>query len=149
MPPESPRPLYLVCVDGSLQSSDAAAYAFTLAAQTHARLRVVTVEDIGLMRAEAVAAAGMQTLVPGFEEMAKDAIVKATRQAAACGATAEFAVLPLGEPATAIVREAQACGATLIIVGSHGRTGISRALVGSVAERVVRHAHCPVLVVRK
>ena len=36
----------------------------------------------------------------------------------------------------------------LIVIGTHGRTGISHALVGSVAEKVVRHAHCPVLVVR-
>jgi nucleotide-binding universal stress UspA family protein len=149
MPSAAKQPLYLVGVDGSSPSSEAAAYAFGLAAQTHARLRVVTVEDIGLMRAEAVAASGMQTLVPGFEQLARDTIAMVTRQAAAAGAAAEFAVLPLGEPAAAIVREAQACGASLIIVGSHGRTGISRALVGSVAERVVRHAHCPVLVVRK
>jgi universal stress protein A len=38
--------------------------------------------------------------------------------------------------------------ADLIIMGSQGRTGLSRLLIGSVAERVVRHALCPVLVVR-
>lgn len=38
--------------------------------------------------------------------------------------------------------------ADLIIMGSQGRTGLKRLLIGSVAERVVRHAHCPVLVVR-
>jgi nucleotide-binding universal stress UspA family protein len=36
----------------------------------------------------------------------------------------------------------------LIVIGTHGRTGLPRALIGSVAERVVRHAHCPVLTVR-
>ncbi len=38
--------------------------------------------------------------------------------------------------------------ADLIVIGSHGRTGLARAMLGSVAERVVRHASCPVLVVR-
>ena len=38
--------------------------------------------------------------------------------------------------------------ADLIIMGSHGRTGLSHVVLGSVAERVVRHASCPVLVVR-
>jgi nucleotide-binding universal stress UspA family protein len=38
--------------------------------------------------------------------------------------------------------------ADLIVLGTQGRTGIPRALIGSVAERVVRHASCPVLVVR-
>jgi nucleotide-binding universal stress UspA family protein len=37
----------------------------------------------------------------------------------------------------------------LVVVGSHGRTGIKRALLGSVSEKVVRHARCPVLVARK
>jgi nucleotide-binding universal stress UspA family protein len=149
MRPADPTPLYLVAVDGSAPSGEAAAYAFELAAQTRARLRVVTVQDIGLLHAEAVAASGFQTFVPGYDEIARDAIAKATAHATRLGASAEFVVLPLGEPAAAIVRDAAACGASLIIVGSHGRTGISRALVGSVAERVVRHAPCPVLVVRR
>ena len=52
-------------------------------------------------------------------------------------------------PATEIiVAFAVARKADLIIVGSQGRTGLSRLLIGSVAERVVRHALCPVLVVR-
>jgi nucleotide-binding universal stress UspA family protein len=52
-----------------------------------------------------------------------------------------------GEPDEAIVRRAREGGADLIVIGSHGRRGLSRALLGSVAERVMRHAPCPVLVV--
>jgi nucleotide-binding universal stress UspA family protein len=52
-----------------------------------------------------------------------------------------------GNPATQIVRYAERCGADLIVLGTHGRTGVSRALLGSVAERVVRTASCPVLAV--
>jgi nucleotide-binding universal stress UspA family protein len=52
-----------------------------------------------------------------------------------------------GTPASQIVEYARAHDATLIVIGTHGRTGVSRALIGSVAERVVRTAPCPVLVV--
>jgi nucleotide-binding universal stress UspA family protein len=48
-----------------------------------------------------------------------------------------------------IVREADRCDADLIIIATHGRSGLARVLLGSTAERVVRHAHCPVLVVRE
>jgi len=47
-----------------------------------------------------------------------------------------------------IVRRAESWGADFIVLGSHNRTGIARALLGSVAERVARHAHCSVLVAR-
>jgi len=55
----------------------------------------------------------------------------------------------LGEPAHGIAHYAQEKHADLIVIPSHGRTGITRLLIGSVAERVVRLAHCPVLVLRK
>ena len=61
---------------------------------------------------------------------------------------AHMAVL-LGEPAHGIANYAQEKHAELIVIPSHGRTGITRLLIGSVAERVVRLAHCPVLVLRK
>jgi len=54
----------------------------------------------------------------------------------------------IGDPGHQIATYAQRVGADLIITPSHGRTGIKRILVGSVAERVVRLAHCPVLVLR-
>ena len=54
-----------------------------------------------------------------------------------------------GEPAHSIANFAQEKAAELIVIPSHGRTGLTRLLIGSVAERVVRLAHCPVLVLRK
>jgi nucleotide-binding universal stress UspA family protein len=54
----------------------------------------------------------------------------------------------VGEPAAEIVSFARSAGADLVVVGTHGRTGLEHALMGSVAERVVRRAHCPVLTVR-
>jgi nucleotide-binding universal stress UspA family protein len=53
-----------------------------------------------------------------------------------------------GDPADAIVREAAQLGVDLIVMGTHGRTGLQHVLLGSVAEKVVRYAPCPVLTVR-
>lgn len=54
-----------------------------------------------------------------------------------------------GRPAREIAELSAQLGADLIVVGTHGRTGVSRALLGSVAEEVVRHAPCDVLTVRR
>ena len=58
-------------------------------------------------------------------------------------------MIPMGRPEVGIVKAAEFKQASLIIVGSHGRTGLKRLLMGSVAERVIGHAKCPVLVVKK
>jgi nucleotide-binding universal stress UspA family protein len=140
--------LFVVAVDGSAQSDLALDAALELAAAQGAQVRVVSVEDIGLLRAEAVASAGLRTLGMDFEEVAASAIARARKACAKSKVDVEYAVLPVGDPAASIVKDAEARRASLIVVGSHGRTGISRVLMGSVAERVMRMAHCPVLVVR-
>lgn len=58
-------------------------------------------------------------------------------------------VAPDGDPRSVIVDEAKELSADLIIVGSHGYTGLKRRLLGSVAQTVVSHAPCPVEVVRR
>lgn len=58
------------------------------------------------------------------------------------------AFVVVGKPAAEIVKTANEWPADLIVIGSHGRQGIERVLLGSVAEAVGRHAHCSVLVVR-
>lgn len=60
-----------------------------------------------------------------------------------------FVHVRLGAPATEILALAQEVGAHIVLVGSHGRTGLRRVLMGSVSEKVVREAKCPVLVVRE
>jgi nucleotide-binding universal stress UspA family protein len=54
-----------------------------------------------------------------------------------------------GDPGHAVTHYASDLKADLIVLSSHGRTGSSRLIIGSVAERIVRNAHCPVLVLRK
>jgi nucleotide-binding universal stress UspA family protein len=53
-----------------------------------------------------------------------------------------------GNPARVIVEQAEASGCDLIVMGTHGRTGLGRLLLGSVAEHVLRKACCPVLTVK-
>src|SRR5207237_10617373 len=57
-------------------------------------------------------------------------------------------VIVHGDPAAEIVRVADERQVDLIVISSHGRTGLGRIIFGSTAEAVVRHAHCPVLVVK-
>jgi nucleotide-binding universal stress UspA family protein len=54
-----------------------------------------------------------------------------------------------GRPAVAIARAAADMGAHLIVMGSHGRSAVGRLLIGSVADRVIRLAGCPVMAVRE
>jgi nucleotide-binding universal stress UspA family protein len=57
-------------------------------------------------------------------------------------------VLEEGDPTAAILEKARTVRCDLIVMGTHGRTGVGRLLLGSVAEAVLRHAPCPVLTVR-
>ena len=54
----------------------------------------------------------------------------------------------IGKPADQILQLAHEVGADLIIIGSHGKTGVERIVLGSVSERIVREAHCAVIVAR-
>jgi nucleotide-binding universal stress UspA family protein len=55
--------------------------------------------------------------------------------------------LEVGDPAVSIVQAAHRVSADLVVMGTHGRTGARRMVLGSVAERVVRLSPCPVLVI--
>ena len=58
-------------------------------------------------------------------------------------------IVEVGDAADVICRVAERLRADVVVVGSHGRTGLGRLFLGSVSEHVVRHAPCPVLVVRQ
>jgi nucleotide-binding universal stress UspA family protein len=65
------------------------------------------------------------------------------------GIPVEIRVLESGDPAYRVLEDAEGDPVDLIVLNSHGRSGIARFLMGSVAEKVARHATCPVLIVRK
>lgn len=78
-------------------------------------------------------------------EHVQKALRKSLSDPAYAGVTIEIL---FGDPGHAISRRAAELKADLIVLPSHGRTGLAHLLIGSVAERVVRLAHCPVLVLR-
>ncbi len=83
------------------------------------------------------------------EQRAREILDTEVDKARSAGATVAQAYLREGGVAAEIVTLAEDIGAGLIVMGSRGRGGIRRALMGSVSDSVVRHAHCPVLVVRE
>ncbi len=74
-------------------------------------------------------------------------LLEVVRGARGAGVTAEFFVWG-GDPGSSITAAAQAEHADLVVVGTRGRSGAERMLLGSVSDYVVRHADCPILVVR-
>jgi nucleotide-binding universal stress UspA family protein len=134
----------LLATDLEPASSGAAAEALELARDLGAELLVVSVIDPGTLR------------LPGGRFGARVDQVRATREAAAQELVAEGRATGVrvsfliweGDPGESIVDAAQSEGADLVVVGSHGRGSMSRFLIGSVSDHVVRNAPCPVLVVR-
>lgn len=137
----------LLATDGSLASEGASDEAIDLAVQVGARLLVVSVLGASSRPSEAAA----ETVGPAGPADSRDSLTTKAQmivqRAKAAGCNATFLVWD-GEPGEAIVAAADSENADIIVVGSHGRSGVSRFLIGSVSDYVVRHAHCPVMVVR-
>jgi nucleotide-binding universal stress UspA family protein len=85
---------------------------------------------------------------PAFEENVRKELEALAKQRFAGIASVDFVVKQHANPAEGICAAALESGADLIVVSTHGRTGLAHMLIGSVAERVVRHAPCPVLTLR-
>lgn len=141
----------LLATDGSAEAASAARTAADIAEKTGSELHVVLVEL-------ATAYVGMgppeiaDVPAPVQEELDEEAqrlLDAQVRQIKADGGSVARAHLRVGKPDVEIVGLAEEIGAGLIVMGSRGLGGIRRALMGSVSDSVVRHAHCPVLVVRK
>ena len=142
----------LVATDFSDASAPATAYAFSLARTLNAHLYVVHVvpeEDVRMLTAisahlqsEVTSAALVETLYAEADKR----LATLVEDAHAADLVQER-LMVTGEPAVAIMSWATAKQAQLIIIGTHGRRGVSRFLMGSVAERVLREAPCAVLVV--
>jgi nucleotide-binding universal stress UspA family protein len=84
-----------------------------------------------------------------YERQAREVLDAELERVRAAGGTVAQAHLRMGRADREIVAVAEEIGAGLIVTGSRGRGGIRRALLGSVFDSVVRHAHSPVMVVRK
>jgi nucleotide-binding universal stress UspA family protein len=139
----------LYASDFSPASGAAFARAVALARRDRAELIVAHVMNppIPMMGDGYVAPSTWDAIVSGYRKVSQkklDALVARARKA---GARARGLLLE-GVPADRIIRAARARHAGLIVVGTHGRTGIARFVLGSVAGRIVAGATCPVLTVR-
>jgi len=129
--------------DFSHASDAALQHAEALAKQSAARLLIVHVEEPPL-------AYGGGELYYGLPEPSSERILKMLEDVKPSDPSVPYTHrLTMGDPAGEVVRIAEDENAEMIIIGTHGRTGMTRLLMGSVAEAIVRRAPCPVLVYRE
>jgi universal stress protein A len=141
----------LVPIDFSPSSRAALEYGTFLAGKLGAELIVLHVwEPPGYVGPDTLALLPVAAGQPGWDQTRAEVmrevelfLGKASARPASLRVRVEA-----GEPSDAILLAAKDGGADLIVMGTHGRTGLSRLLIGSVAEAVLRRATCPVLTIR-
>ena len=150
----------LLATDGSSEAELATQTAVDLARMSDSELHVVYVEDyssIALLYTEATDQEGVapmwdpileEDLERSSEQRSREQLDAEVERVRSAGGTVAQAHLMMGEVAREIVHLAEDLRAGLIVMGSRGRGGVRRALMGSVSDSVVRHAHCPVMVTR-
>jgi nucleotide-binding universal stress UspA family protein len=141
----------LIATDGSQLSIDAARRGVSLIAapQSVTLLTVLTEvpgDDAGGFEGSVYSPEEQEQL---WESEQREAAEELARTAAALTGCEVDRRIEVGDVASTICRVAEQLPADVIVVGSHGRTGLKRMLLGSVSEHVVRHAPCPVLVVHE
>ncbi len=140
----------LVAVDGSESAGQALTEALRLAAALGAELTVVHVIDNSYLRYEVgyVDLTDLRTgLIDAGQMLLDQAKAKAAASQVKCQTLMIDEVLALGDVSTAIEQAAGQVGAELLVAGTHGRRGVRRLLMGSVAEGLVRQCRLPVLLV--
>jgi nucleotide-binding universal stress UspA family protein len=139
----------LIAVDGSATSDSALEEAIKLAQRLDSRIAIMHVlEDVLYWIEENyIDYAELQASIKASGEKM---LAKAEMLAQQAGVAAETKLVEAvgGRVASIVVAEAECWQAELIVIGTHGRSGISRLLLGSVAENVVRSAPMPVLLIR-
>jgi nucleotide-binding universal stress UspA family protein len=150
----------LLAADGSAQAELATGTAVDLARMSGSELHVVHVLDAApspaLLYPEATDPEGAEVsdqvlekdLARRAEQLGRQILDTETERVVSAGGTVVGSHLAMGDAPREIVHLAEDLDAGLVVMGSRGRGGIRRALMGSVSDAVVRHAHCPVLVVR-
>jgi hypothetical protein len=130
----------LLATDGSTCSDNALARSLEIAQERKAKLSAVSV----VYTNDEFYAVGQEVMKELYQEADK-VLDKVRKWAGDLGVQAELFVRD-GEPHQAITDLAAEISASLIVMGSHGRKGLTRLLMGSVTERVIGYADCPVLV---
>lgn len=143
-------PQHVVVASDLSESSHTALDTASFFARQGARIELLHVFDPSPYVPLAMPAAGSKLMSQVAKEM-RESIEKGLADQAETafpGLDVNIVCLRREDAGEAISEHARSVGADLVIVGSHGRTGFKRVLLGSVAERVVRLSPCPVLVVR-
>ena len=140
----------LVPIDGSPTSNRGLIEAIELAKNQSATLRLVHVLDELILGSGAEAVVYLGNTVDLLREAGEQVVAKADAVVQESGLKSESVILEImgGRAADSIVEEANAWGADLIVLGTHGRRGARRLVMGSDAEEIVRTAPVPVLLVR-
>src|SRR5215213_2431424 len=139
----------LLATDGSEEAELAALRAVDLVDATDSELHVVHVGVVPIFLKSYPGTLGYERrLYEQIEEVSRELLRKQTWRVKVTGGTVAGAHLRMGQVDLEIVALAEELQADLIVMGSRGLGGVRRALMGSVSDSVVRHAHCPVLVVR-
>jgi nucleotide-binding universal stress UspA family protein len=137
----------LCATDFSPQAKVALEYAAELSSRLGAPLLLLAAFQIPIYPLpEGVMVRTSETISQLLAQTSND-LAAARLSASEAGALEVETVVVEGNPASEIVRVAAERGIDLIVLGSHGRGGISRAILGSVADKVMRTAACPVLIV--
>jgi nucleotide-binding universal stress UspA family protein len=137
----------LLAVDGSEEASAAVRTAVDLAERTSSELHVVHVGEVTPVSHPE--RRGYHARYEQLQEEARRLLEEQVDEVKSAGGTVARAHLRMGRPDEEIVLLGEEIGATLIVTGSRGLGGMRRALMGSASDSIVRHAHCPVLVVRQ
>jgi len=140
----------LVPVDGSEVSAIGLREAMRLGREQHAKLRVIHVVNEMAMIAAYEGTIYSNELIQTLRDSGNKVLMKASDQVKSAGVQVETALLEAhgGSAGDAIVKDAQQWPADIIVLGTHGRRGVARLLMGSDAEQVIRHSTVPVLLVK-
>lgn len=141
----------MVAVDGSATSNQALQEAIELAQDQKSFLRIIYVLDESIVK-YADSFIDFETLWKAYKEEGEDFLEKLNHQVKEANINFDTHLVILkfaeGRIAEKIVSEAQDWQADLLVIGTHGRQGISRFFLGSVAEKVLRIATMPILLIR-
>ena len=137
----------LVPVDGSETSNKALVAALQLARERDASVRVIHVlDELAYLTGYEYSAAALDDARKYAQKTVDDAL--AIAQASGVPADGKLMETPGRRLGDVVAEEVRACKADLVVVGTHGRRGMSRVLLGSGAEQVIRVAPVPVLTIR-
>lgn len=144
----SPLKNILVPIDFSVSSKKALEYAVPLAEKLGATITLVHVFEPQIYPEDLMVGTEMDAVDVRWMESGKD-MLDLLRQEKIKGGINSISIVTRGKPWQQIIATAKALAADLIVIATHGYTGLKHVFLGSTAERVVRHAPCPVLTVRE